>query len=409
MKKLLTNKFIQGGAVLMMVNLLVSLSNYFFHTLSARVLAPEGYGEIATMFSYLVLLSFPTGVLAELLIQKLGKHATPTVLAAQIFRWFVVTLKKHWYINLILLCFIPAMPWLTKLSGTTAYLIIPLLMISFVTAFYDGALQGLHRFGVFAIIGLIAVLIKLAGPFISLYYAQSALVIIVTAIAGSYVAKLALSNFVLNKTILIAKAAPINASIGKLLKSKQLWLTVLSTAAIAGMQNLDLIFVKQRFDATDAGLYAGWLLFSKLIMYIFGPLITMSYIFFSSKKDEKYHQVAMMFALLLFVIVGVVSNIVYGIYAKSMILMLLGEKYLVIYPYLEWASLYGTLTAMIMFLNYYFLAKEQRIGIVFFISLPFYLLALNLYAKLATDVIYISILYSMCIISLFLLAFFGNR
>ncbi len=409
-KNIWSSTFIKGGIFLTVSNFLVGFLNYLFNIITARVLGPAGYGEITALFSYLIILSAPVGILSTYTILKIGEKKDQYSYTRSILIWAIQKVKRWWYIGIPALLVTPFLPSLTNLSPLVAYSILPIIIISFFLAFYDGALQSLHLLSVFAVLSIILAVIKLMGPVIS-FYSFPNINIILLFIFLSLLAKLILSHIVLSNkfTVHKSKIHNLNKRILEVFKDKNIWLTAISSMSIGFLSNIDIIYVKKMFSAEDAGIYSSWSLFAKIILYALGPLFGLSFIFFSSKKHEIHHQVFFIGSFIFLVIVGALSLAVYGSYGRVIIDLFFGPKFYPVVPFLEWASLFGVAYVMLLFMNNYFLAKKSNNSYILAIALPFYCIALFLWGKGLAQVMVVNITFSFAVLSIYLLLYFRSR
>jgi len=404
------NTFVQGGFLLTVSSFIAGFLNYLFNIFAARALGPEGYGEIAALFAYIVVLSIPMGTITSLLIQKIGSAENPKEYAVAVHSWIVEKTKKWWFLIFGIVIITPFIPSVTNLSPMSGYILPFLMVVSFASAYYTGALQGLHIFFLFAVISIGSVLLKLTGAILALY-GFGGLEIVLVFLVLSGIVGLLLNHLIFIKNIR-AKAGQImikNHGIRNIFKDRQLWLTTGVMAALALMNNVDIMFAKKFFDAEQAGLYSSWALFAKIIFYVLGPILTMSFIFFSSKKHEIKHQIVFISSFIFLAMVGVITNLGYGAFGKLIIDSLFGKAFWGAIPFLEWAAYFGTGYTMMTFMMYYYLAKKNTISLLPAVLFPVYLITLFLFSKTISDVMYISTIYTYVNITIFLLVFFKDR
>lgn len=414
MKQLITrlrsNAFIQGGFLFTVSNLFVGLINYFFNFLAGRALGPEGYGEIAALFSYVVILNIPISVVGLLLIHKIGSAEDPASYTLSLQNWLKAKLRKWWFFVIPIFVITPFVPSLTNLSPIAGYALPLLLLISFLGAFYSGAIQGLHLFVWFAVINILASAIKLGGAVLAIMGIgglQSVILFIVLSSVISFV----IGVYIFQKKITsnIRSLPEKTKRIRDIFKDRQLWYTAGATGILTLLNNIDIVYVKKVFPAEEAGIFGAWALFAKMILYAIGPLLTLSFIFFSSKKNEKYHHAVFIGAFILFIVGGITANFGYGMFGRLMIESLFGAKFLSLYPYIEWASLFGIGYVMMMFMMNYFLAKKSAVSLVPAFLFPLYLAGLLFYADQLVEVMYVDTIFTFATVTVFLLVFFKNR
>ncbi len=409
-KKVVGNSFFQGSVFITISNFAGGFLNYLFNIFVGRALGPAGYGEITTLFSYLTILTIPIGVIIQLIIIKIGNKKDNILYTAALINWLILKAKKYWIVAILVACLIPFVPQVTNLSPVIGYSLIPLVLLAYITGLYDGILQGLHVFFWASVIGIASIFIKFLGSVVVLYLWQQIGIIIIFLLLSSLL-KGVLSHIQLAKIIkqVSNKTPTLNKNIVALITDPQILLTSISGAAILILSNADIIFVKKVFTAEEAGIYGSWSLFAKVILYVLGPLITVSFIFFSSKKNEKYHQLVLIGGIVLLLLSGFGAMLAYGLYGEFIIAMLFGKNFLQLLPFLEWASFFGISYTMIIFMNNYYLAKGNKAAYILACSLPIYIAGLIFYGTDLAHVMLVNIWFSFGVLGLYLLAFVKMR
>lgn len=412
MRKLLRNPFVQGGVYLTATNFIIGFLNYLFNIGAARILGPEGYGNITTLFAYLGILTIPLNAFTSVLIQKIGaKGDSGKVFAKGVERWTFQKIGRWWFVFFAPLLLTPFMPSLTNLEPFVAYSIIPLVLISIISTMYDGIFNGLQIFFWYSVINILTISVKLLGLGAG-YFASSPLIWLILFFNCSVVLKVVFNKILFNKNvkdISLNALMPLTKRVHKVLVDRQMLLSIGSIAAVALLNNVDIIYAKKIFTAEDAGLFAGWALFAKIIYYALGPLLGLSYIFFSNKKTVLQHQLVLIGGLIGFVIVGVIANLGYGYFDNLLIKTLFGPKFLSLLPFLEWAALFGIGYVMVSFMNGYFLAKSSKATLILPITLPLYVIGLLVYARSMANLIFLDTTFIFFVLTLYLIAFFRDR
>ncbi len=412
MKKILENPFFQGSIYMMAASLIMGIMNYVFNIVCGRLLGPEGYGNVTTLFAYMAVLTIPLAALSNVLIQKIGARADEKLSYARaIETWTFHLYKKYWYIMGGLLLIIPFTPHITNLTPIAAYVIIPLFLISIMASVYDGILTGLHYFFIASAIGVLTILIKLMGAFLG-YIVPYPLVTVILIFSLSLPVKILLNKRVLNsrlKNSVKEKKLVIEKSVMDILKNKQFLLALGSIFSISLINNGDMMYAKKIFSAEDAGLFAGWSLFAKVIIYVFAPFLTMSYVFFSNKREELHHHAVLIISFILMVGSGIALNIGYGLYDRLLIRLLLGDQYMSLKPFIEWAALFGIGYVLVMFMNYYFLAKESRATLILPIMTLLYFPGLVYVANSLSTLIFYNTVFMFVILFFYLLVFIKEK
>ncbi len=409
-KKVIGNSFFQGSVFITTASFIGGFLNYLFNIFVGRALGPAGYGEITTLFSYLTILTIPVGVIVQLIIIKIGNKKDNVLYTSALINWLILKAKKYWLVTILVACLIPFVPQLTNLSPIIGYSLIPLVLLAYITGLYDGILQGLHVFFWASVIGIATIFIKFLGSVVVLYVWQQMGIIVIFLLLSS-ILKGVLSHIQLAKIVKhVSQKTPIlNKNIIALITDPQILLTSISGAAILILSNADIIYVKKVFSADEAGIYGSWSLFAKVILYILGPLITVSFIFFSSKKNERYHRLVLLGGIILLLLSGFGAMLAYGLYGELIIGTLFGKSFFQLLPFLEWASFFGISYTMIIFMNNYYLAKGNKAAYILACSLPLYIGGLIFYGTDLSRVMLVNIWFSFGVLGLYLLAFVRMR
>jgi O-antigen/teichoic acid export membrane protein len=404
------NEFLKGGVILTLSSFVVNVFNYFFNFLVGRSLGPSGYGEIATLFSYITLLSIPTAILGTIIIQKIGTSSEKKL-------FYTYSIEKYIngkiikYIPLLLLSFIliPFIPRITNLSFLTSLVLIPLILLTVLSSIYNSYFQGLKLFLLIAGISLVTAFLKMSGGVaVALHLGQLEVVLFFLIVSSLVSYLLSVYSFKKETRRIVHDTFPKKRILHYLL-SPQFIVTGISVAAMLALNNIDIIYVKKFFTAQEAGLYSSWSLFAKAIFYILGPLLGVSFIFFAHNKNQKDQRKSFLLSLLGLIILGVLSFFFYTFFAQLIISLLFGKKFISITPYLGLASIFGSLYAIITFVSNYFIAKSSKWSLVLAYSLLFYILGLFFIVKSIVTLFYMNIIYCTVVVVIYLIAFFLEK
>jgi len=391
--RFLRNSFLRGTIIFTVTTFLGGVLNYVFNLIVAKKLGPSGFGEISALFSYTTIFSVPMAVITMVIIQKIGSNKDMGLsYALTLEKWFRSKLKKWWIVLIPFLFISPVIQKLTNLSFYSSISLVPFIMLSFLGAYYGALLQGLHLFGWVSAIGTIAVLLKLSGALAITDVSFGVLLIIVflfisnaTAILGYFVALRRLSA----GSVLIK--SKLNKRIVSSLFQKQVVITFLSILGLTLLGNADIVTAKKFLHTEQAGIYGAWSLFAKIILYLIGPLITSSYIFFSSQKNKQSHEKVLKISILIIGVIGITSFVFYRNLPLPLINLLLGPKFDAVAPVLGFASVFGSLYAATTFINYYFISKKSYLSVMPFIVGLIYIPSLYFFGHTIQNLIAINI------------------
>lgn len=406
-KNLFSNEFFQGGVFLTITSFAANLLNYFFNVLAGRSLGPAGYSEITALFSYTIIASAPIGVISTIIIQKISASGENRFATAKIFEeFFWSKIKKWWFIFLIFLLATPFMPRITNLSRLTAYVLLPMIIVSFFGSFYGAALQGLRLFFLFSATTFATVFLKLAGAVLVTFGIDGLSTIILFLILST--AFTWITGYLFVKGNLIKKtisAKKIERRLISLLTNRQVVITAVSFLALTLFSNIDIVFVKKFFSAYQAGIYSSWSLFAKIILYLISPFISVGFIFFASSETAKHHRKTLIISLILLFFAGISGFLIYQFLAKELINLFFGSKFQGINPYLGSAAVFGSLYTVVTLMNNYFLAKKSAAALTLTFLMPFYIFFLFFVKRELSSIIKLNIFFSILAAAVYIIAF----
>jgi O-antigen/teichoic acid export membrane protein len=388
-KKIYANEFLKGGVFLTTGSFLANILNYLFNVIAGRSLGPSGYGELATFFSYSIIVSVPLTVVSTILIQRISAAGENRFVQAYRYEvFFIEKIKKIWPFFLILIVFEPFIPRLTNLSPITGYSLIPFLLLSFPTTFFTASFQGLRLFALFSLYSLLTTFIKFLGA-VLVGAGFGGIATIMTLLYASVIFMIVAGHLALrqNNTFKKNSGHSTDKKLRYILRDKQFITTTLSILAITLFNNIDIIFVKKYFLPSDAGIYASWSLFSKIILYTITPLISVSFVFFSGRQEQNKETQTIKASLIGLTVVAIGSLIVYSFFGNFLVSMFFGDKYKTVIPYLSKASLFGSFYTGIYFINNYLLAKKNSGALLLPIGVTFYIVTLFLFPKNIAQVV----------------------
>ncbi|QQG44060.1 MAG: oligosaccharide flippase family protein [Candidatus Roizmanbacteria bacterium] len=412
-KKLWSNEFYKGGLFLTIASFIGNILNYFFNILVGRTLGPPGFGEISTLFSYIALTSIPLTILSTIIIQKISSaEENSFAITRSIEDYFLVKIKRWFFLIIFLVIFIPFIPQVTNLTLVTSYSLIPFILLSFLTSFYGAALQGLRLFFLLAIIGLGSSLFKLLGA-ILVYAGIDGLTTIISFIFISVLINLLASIYIIHRNVyrkMPDKFFPkINKRILHVIREKQFIITTFSIIGITLFSTIDIVFVKKFFTAEQAGIYSSWSLFAKLILYVLGPINSLALVFFSGKKNLTQQDRVLSITLLVLVFISFVSFVFYTTFAPFVVNLFFGSKFYAVIPILGTASIFGFFFTVISFVNSYFLAKNSYLSLTLAFAMPLYIVFLFILPRELNAVIQLNIIFFGIVTLLYLFGYFRSK
>lgn len=409
LKAIINHQFIQGSFLFTISNFIISSLNYLFNFLSGRSLGPNGYGEIVAFFSYLALFSIPLTIVSSLIIQKIGSNnANRFSLAKSLEFWILSKIKRWWFLLIFLVLLAPFLPQITNLSPLTSYLLILTIAISILSIFYSSNLQGLRIFHIISAVSIVTAIIKFSGAFLASLNLGNLTTVLILIIVSNIFNFGASFFFFKNITQNIKIKEKVEKRIVNILLSPYFFLASVSIISITLLGNLDIVFAKKFFSAKDAGLFSAWSLFAKIIFYLASPLITLSFVFFSDKKNAEEQEKILLGTLFSLLFIGIGCYLVYAFF-PIVIEIIFGNKFKLIADFLPLAAFFGIFYTIISLFNNYFLAKKSLLTFILPLASPIYITLLLIYHHDIATIIRVDIFFGFIVSLIFLIGYFLQK
>lgn len=402
-KKLLQNEFVQGSFILTGSTFFVNILNYFFNLIAARKLGPAVFGDFTTLFSYLAIISVPVTILTTVVIKKIGAQGdTRYEYATMLEKWFLARVRKFGLLIVALLPMAFFLPQLTNLSGQASLAFVVLLGISVLVGFYDAVIQGTREIQVFSYLGVLSVLIKLFGA-VLLYTAFGSYSMLLFLIVTGLLVRIPIIRASIGKR---SHGSPVRLSQTRLLHAVTNRHVLFSAASLLGITvfgNADLIIVKKLFSPELSGIYASWLLLSKIILYAAGSLLPLSFIFFASADQKKHHARMFYISLCMLAIFSIACIIGYTTFGTYLVHILFGTRFEKVIPFMQRAGIFGSLYLFVLYINQYFISQHSPAALIAPVLAPIYMLLLYSRATSLQSVMSINSIFAAFMLILYLL------
>ena len=398
--KMLKNRFASGLVIFFTSNLFISVLNYLFVTISARVLGPARYSEIGSLFSFLLIVAVPFQVVAQLIIQKSGARTDKQRFFENILSYQQNNSRKLLVFYLVISFLITFIGFMFKLSLFSSISLGIITFLGFNTLIYLSALQSMQRFWQFSLTLIGLTVVKIIGPIFIVFITASIYPLLIFLVLGYFVQYL-LSRFYFEKLGFGKSRGDQILTIDKLF-DKQFWLTAISIGGVTCYANLDVIFAKLLLSDIDAGLYTAWNLFAKMILYLMAPLSGIAYIYFTEVSTKKQHTQKFITLSAFTIFLMIIMAILYSLFADTFINIIFGQNYLSIDKFLGLAGIFGGLYALLTIVNNYYLAKGNSVVFITGIGVPIYILLMYLFVHKISDLVYINIFFSLFLLIIML-------
>jgi O-antigen/teichoic acid export membrane protein len=393
---LITHPYIAATIVMVGGSNFVNAINYLYHVVMGRILGPSSYGELASLFSFIGLLSilpFSFG----LVITKFISSAKGDSEIKGLLKWFT---KRGVLVSLILFGIVAVLSpyfnsflqlnniWLIILCGGSFIFSIP--------AFLNrSVLLGLLRFREVVISQIIEALTKLGlGVLLvllgfSVFGATTGLFI--SALVALFVAYWYLRHY-------YSHTGEKNPS------DKKIFLytlpVLLQTAANTSLYSSDLILVKHFFSSFDAGIYASVATLGKIVLYATLPMAAVMFSVVAKRKaDNQNHINILLLSMAASIALCLGIILVYQFFPELMINTLFGAKYISGTNYLvPFAIFIGLLTLSTTLVNYFLSINKTKTVALPILAALIQIVGIYFFHENLSQVIYISIYTSLALL-----------
>jgi O-antigen/teichoic acid export membrane protein len=403
-KKLLDNHFLKGSIVFTTVSFVVSVFTYFFNLLVARGVNLTSYGEYMTAVSYTTLLGVVFGALNVIVIRKIGRAdvADRSSYAHAIEQWLIDNITRFAFPLFIVTGVVGGiLMWKANLEAISVLFVISLTAISLFTLFYTAVLQAYKSFvdaGRFLFVGIV---LKLIGGAITIFFFPNLLALYISIVV-SQALSLLYGKYLLQKNDTrrhLTKVPKIEFhSITTYLKRKSIIIPTLTTFGLIALANADLIIVKKFFSGDEVGLYAGFALLSRIILYIAQPLAAVAYSFFIGSESKHTSSKVLWLCILAISILGVGSLAGYTLLPHLVIDVIFGSRFYALSSLLWLAAVFGTLNSFVTLLAQYWIAHNSYIGTLSLVAAIAQVIGIALFHASFTQVMIVNIIISSCVL-----------
>jgi O-antigen/teichoic acid export membrane protein len=358
--------------VLMFIGIsLFNFLNFLYNLFMVRYLSPIDYGHLNSLLAFFMVISVPANTVQT----AITRFVSP--LYAQGEYGHIKGLLRHFLIVISIVAFIffvlisMASPLISSFLQIPSNIVVILLGISLLFAMVNpvplGGLQGLQRFGSFALNLIINGGLNLALGIAFIFWGLRVLGA-VSAIAIAYFITFILSLFMLacylpktrpsahqGEDVLGDSRSPFS---GTYYYFFSVGITLLCFMILT---NIDLLLIKHYFSPIEAGYYSIAQLVGKIILYLPYPIVMVMFPkLVSSENDQRGTPLILTQSLLisLFLCGGAV---LFSFFFPSLLLRILsGKIYFECIPLMRFFSVNMTFFALNLILLYYHLSTQKR-------------------------------------------------
>lgn len=397
------SKLLRDNLVLFVGSFVAGGLGFLYHFYMARILGPEQYGVLGTILSafYMVNIAFTNTIQAA--ISRFAVSFWVKKSYSHIKALLVQSTKRMFLYSLLMyaayFALVPFLSTFLAIDRGILYFSGLLIFFALLVPIGRGILQGCQFFPALSFNLLVEGIVKLSSGvlFVFLGYrvfgAIGAILLAYTLVILFFFFPLRIffryPSHSFNTKEVYAYSFPV-------------FFMLLSLTAFF---SIDVVLVKHFFDPAQAGYYSALSLLGKVIF--FGSVSITQVMFAKTSEfiDEKSdHWRLFLKSLLIMLACLGVALVVYFAFPRLLILILFGDKFLTVVPYVGWFGLFIVVYSLVYFTSFYYAALKKRFFV--FLLLLFNVLQallLWLYHGSFTTILLIS---TLVMAALFALLFF---
>ncbi len=335
----------RGSAIVLAGTTLANIGAYAYHLIVGRLLGPQQYGELASLFSFSYLLNVPSLVLQTVLTKYIaGFRAKQEVGKAKSLSLFVM--KRIVVISLIGTAVIwPLTGIISGFLHIDRHISVLFMYLTsalwFVTVIQASLLQGFQMFVPAMILTNVIALLRLGGG------ALGAMMGVVETVAAGLITGVIglLAYFIPLRFLYRAKEEPPNISTKELVSYS--FPSLISMLGMTSLYSTDILLAKHFLPPVEAGYYAALSVMGKIIFFAGSSI---SYVLFpvvAERAKEQSDSRRLVYSAL--AAIGVISLGItagYALLPKLALLLLFGSSYFPAAPYLGWFGVFLSLYSL---------------------------------------------------------------
>lgn len=403
---LIKHPLFSGSAVMILGTNFNNVLNYLYHVFMARLLGPVGYGEMASLFSLLILIgTIPSSL--NLSLVKFVSGSKSRDQAAQFIGWsFSRFISVGIIIFVIMAVFSKPLANYLNIQNILPVIFLSSIFIVMVpSVVVKSSLQGLLKFNQLIFSSLSESSLKLAIGVLFVYFgwqvSGSISAVLIASIIGVAIGLAFIKPFPL-----WPKKSPVAT---KEFISYSLPILVYSLA-ITSFFTADLILVKHFFSPTEAGTYAALSTLGKIIIFGAGPISGVMFPIVSQRhaKGEDFRKI-FLYGLLLTALACIGVELIYLLFPDLAISLLYRGQYLSAASLLFQFGLFISFYTLSAFLVGFFLSiNHTKIILVPLVAAVLQIVGIYLFHTSLKSVINVSIIDTLLMFLILLGALRGK-
>lgn len=364
-QSVISHHLFKNSALVFVGSTAANFSGWLYHLFVGRILGPEKYSELSSLFAIFYILNVITGVLQISLVKFFsvlkarGDHGQANALFWKVTKQVAVA-------EVICIFFMyPLTPFLSGYLHISSYgyflLVYIIFATSTITVAGGAALQGFQRFFPLALLANVGMFIRLITGVAGAFFGVSwTLIANIVSNISTYIFYFLSLRFIFNhkpRPITITKREAVGYGVPVLL----------TTLGITVLNSQDILLVKHYFSNFDAGIYASLSVLGKIIFYASSAVGFVLFPLVAERKELRSDFRRSVYLGL--TAVGAMSLAITTIYFlfPTFVVLPLGPAFTGAIPYLGWFGIFVTFYTMATLLIHTLLAMGATM--IWFITL----------------------------------------
>lgn len=400
-KSLIKEPIVIGSFWVTAGNFLVSAGNYLFNLLMGRMLLPSGYGSLASLISLSIIISLPAGVITTIVTKFSAEFFTKeeyVKIARLVKRFTIYTLIGGVAMIVFFIASSSFIQNFLKIYEVKLVILTGIMVaLGLIGSINRGLLQGFLYFKFLALLGVLAVIIKLVVG----WYLVSKGFLVFGALLALVIAAL-LSWFISFWPVRNVYLINAGKSVGI---RKRIFDFSLPSFSLTTMTMLflssDILLVKHFFNADAAGIYAAVSVVGKVIFYVIGPISTVFFPIVAQKFAQGNQWIRELIqGLLLVSIPGIIGVLIYFLYPDVVLKIFFPKKeYYQAASFIGLYSIYMLLFSLASLLtNFYLAIEREKLTYIALFGALLQILLITIFHDTISKVIWMSIVSTGLII-----------
>ncbi len=365
--QVLTNQYLRQNVLLLVTNVLAGIFAYLLHPFLGRIMTIQQYGQVATFIALSLVLATPTQIIATIAakyVSTLSISGDRAQINDFVRRLTILLLALGVVITVLFMLASGYLSTFFHLGAPREIVLLSLIfLVTFATPLNQGTLQGMQRFGWYALTTLLIAFLRLVLSIVC--------VLLGFGVDGA-VLGIVLSGLLTYLVSFIPLRGMLSGPRVRASDLKSLWsyslLTAITATGIVILSSVDTILAKHFLSASDAGLYAGLATIGRTVLFVTNSIAVIMFprVVMLHQRGESHVRIVVQ-SVLGALVLAALGEAAFCLAPVLITRILFGPAFLSIAGLLPLYGLAMLLLSLAQILAMYFLAIGNRlfVGIIF--------------------------------------------